>query len=89
MDTAEDTRLEKVEVGLGALGALKTDLLLDFGELKLHKLVVGVALAVKVRQDLEGLVRPVVVNEPTRRLRPPSVTSPSPVVTGWHLPRGI
>ena len=68
MDTAEDTRLEKVEVRLGALGALETDLLLDLGELELHEVVVGVALAMEVGEDLEGLIRAVVVDEPTGRL---------------------
>lgn len=55
-DTAEDTRLKEVEVGLGAFGALKADLLLDFVDLELHEFVVRVTLAVQVGEDLERLV---------------------------------
>ena len=68
-DTAEDTRLEEVEVGLGALLALKVDLLLDLRHLQLDELVVRVALPMQVRQDLQRLLVAPVVDEPTRTLR--------------------
>lgn len=69
-DTAEDTRLEQIEVGLGTLCALKLDLLLDLSELQLHKLGVGVSMTVQVRENDESFLLTVVVNEPTGRLKP-------------------
>lgn len=44
---------------------------LDFRELELHKLVVGVALGVELDEDIAGLVEAVLVDEPTRALGDP------------------
>lgn len=55
-DTACDAGLDEVGVGLGTLGALKGDLLLDLGELELHERMRRVAAAVQVREDLERLL---------------------------------
>jgi hypothetical protein len=74
-DTAEDTGLEEVRVRLGSLRALEAYLLPDLRELELNELVVRVALAVQVSQDLERLVLAVMVDEPPGTLR---VISASP-----------
>jgi hypothetical protein len=58
-DTTQNARFEQVEVGLGPLGALKVDLALDFLVLENNKVVVLVALAVEVSQNLQGLILPI------------------------------
>ena len=68
MDTAEDTRFEKVEVRLCAFRTLEPNLLLDLHKFELHEFVVGVASTMQVGEDLKSLVWSVVVNEPTRAL---------------------
>ena len=55
-DTAEDARLQEVEVGLGSLGTLELYLAANLLELEKHKLVVLVALAVKISENLERLI---------------------------------
>ena len=68
-NTAENTRLEEIEVGLGTLLLLEPDLVLNFGNLELHELGVGVTLTVEIREDLYGFGVPFVINEPTWTLR--------------------
>ena len=69
MDTAEDTRLEKVEVRLCAFRTLEPNLLLDLCEFELDELRVRVAFAVQVSEDFEGFFMSVVADKPTRTLK--------------------
>jgi hypothetical protein len=51
-DTTEDARFEQVRIGLSTFRPFKVDLLLDFLEFKHDKVIVLVAFAVKVSQNL-------------------------------------
>ena len=48
---------------------LEPDLVLNFGNLELHELGVGVTFTVKIGEDLYGFGVPFVINEPTWTLR--------------------
>ena len=71
MILSENAGLEEAEVGLGTLLALVLDLVDDLGELELDKLVVRVALAVEVGENLERLILVSMVEQPSRGLREP------------------
>jgi len=70
-DTTEDTGLEEIQPRFGTLGTLESNGLHNFVVFELNELILSIALAVKIGQDLESFVIAVVINQPTRRFREP------------------
>lgn len=68
-NTAEDARLQQIEVGLRSFGALEDDLLLDLRELELYELVVDISATVQVGKNDECFLLTVMIDQPTRTLR--------------------
>lgn len=60
---------EQLDVRLRLVLVLKGDGFLDLGELGLHPWILLVSISVELGKGLETLIRAVVVNEPTGRLR--------------------
>ena len=62
-DSSDDTRTEKVGIGLGSFSLFELNLFHDFVVLELDQLVVGVPIAVQVSEDLEGLVVSAIIDQ--------------------------
>lgn len=55
-DTAENTRLEKIEVGLGTFSSLKLNLFLNLGVFELYEVVVLVTPTMEIGKDLQSFL---------------------------------